>query len=66
MARQLATPDMPAHTPGTTKGEELIQKKGPEPGRRDPNIGRTARDATAINPESHEPIDPRMPQMPPA
>jgi hypothetical protein len=54
---------LPSHTPGTSRGEELIQKKGPEPGRG--NGGRTARDSTSVNAEARKPIDPRMPHMPP-
>jgi len=66
MARQEVTPDLPAHTPGTPKGEERVLREGPEPGRQNPRIQRTARDSTSINPEARTPIDPRMPQMPPA
>jgi len=40
-------------------------RKGREPGREDRRAGRTARDATSINPQRRQPIDPRMPQMPP-
>ncbi len=60
-------PPQPEHVPGTHKGEELVQKKGREPGRIDNNRQgyRTARDSTSVNPESAEPIDPRMPEMPP-
>jgi hypothetical protein len=54
---------MPSHTPGTTRGEEMIMKKGPEPGRETGK--RTARDATGINAKARDPIDPRMPHMPP-
>ena len=54
---------MPSHTPGTTRGEETVIKKGPEPGRETGK--RTARDATSVNPKAHGPIDPRMPHMPP-
>lgn len=57
--------ELPAHTPGTPRGEELVRKLGREPGREDPNRGRTARDATSVNPEARAPIDPRMPDMPP-
>jgi hypothetical protein len=53
----------PAHTRGTTRGEETLFKKGPEPGRETGT--RTARDATSINAKAHDPIDPRMPYMPP-
>ena len=53
---------MPSHTPGTTRGEDAL-RKGAEPGREGGT--RTARDATSINPSAREPIDPRMPHMPP-
>jgi hypothetical protein len=56
---------LPAHTPGAPRGEELVRKYGREGGRQDPRAGRTARDATSINPEAREPIDPRMPHIPP-
>ena len=55
---------MPSHTPGTSRGEEMVTRKGPEPGRE--KGGRTARDSTSVNPSHHGPIDPRMPNMPPA
>ena len=58
--------DISAHTAGTAKGEEWIQKRGREPGRTDPDTGRTARDSTGINAEDRDPIDPRMPNIPPA
>lgn len=57
---------LPAHTHGTPKGEERVQLGGREPGRRDPESARTARDSTSINPDEHGPIDPRMPHIPPA
>jgi len=60
------SPDLPAHTSGTPKGEERVARHGREPGRGDPKTHRTSRDSTSINPEAHGPIDPRMPQMPPA
>jgi hypothetical protein len=66
MARQEVTPDLPAHTPGTPKGEERVRRQGREPGRETPHHGRGARDATGINAKAREPIDPRMPRMPPA
>lgn len=56
-----------SHTPGTPKGEEQTRKQGREPGRDNPmKAFRTARDSTSINPEDMEPIDPRMPYLPPA
>jgi hypothetical protein len=58
--------ELPAHTPGTPRGEELVRKMGREPGRTDPSSARVARDATSINPAARAPIDPRMPHLPPA
>jgi hypothetical protein len=72
MVKQDVSPDAPAHTPGTAKGEEQIKNQGAEPGRFDagdanrPAGGSTARNSTSINPEAKDPIDPRMPNMPPA
>jgi hypothetical protein len=57
---------LPAHTPGTPRGEEIVRKHGREAGRDHPRVGRTARDATSINPAARDPIDPRMPHLPPA
>jgi hypothetical protein len=59
-------PDISSHTPGTPKGEERVRRDGREPGREDTRIGRSARDATSINPAAREPIDRRMPHLPPA
>ncbi len=52
------THDAPASE--TAKGDRE------EAGRDDIDKGRTARDATSINPKKREPIDPAMPNMPPA
>jgi hypothetical protein len=56
--------DITTHVPGTNKGEEWAIKgkyeAGREPGKR------TARYSTSVNPKSKNPIDPRMPHMPPA
>ena len=57
--------ELPSHTPGTPKGEEFVRRHGREPGREDTKKGRAARDATSIDPEGREPIDPRMPHLPP-
>lgn len=54
-----------SHTEGTSRGEEVIMNKGPEPGREGGKT-RTSRDSTSINPKAAGPIDPRMPHMPPA
>ncbi len=63
-----SNPPKPIHVPGTHKGEELVMKRGREPGRGERGVNgyRSARDSTSINPDAHGPIDPRMPQMPPA
>ncbi len=66
MARRDVTPDLPSHTPGTPKGEERVTKEGREPGREHGQPHRTARDSTSINAQARRPIDPRMPEMPPA
>jgi hypothetical protein len=65
MARQEVTPDLPSHTPGTSKGEERVRRVGLEPGRQQRGPHRTARDSTSINAQAREPIDPRMPELPP-
>jgi hypothetical protein len=61
-------PPQPVHIRGTGKGEELVIRRGREPGRKEANQGyhRTSRDSTSINPKLHKPIDPDMPSMPPA
>ncbi len=61
-----ATAELPAHTPGTPKGEERVTRHGREPGRQEKRVARTARDATSINPKAREPIDPAMPHLPPS
>jgi hypothetical protein len=66
MAEREIRPDLPAHTPGTPKGEERVRRHGREPGRENDQLGRTARDSTSINPAARDPIDPRMPHLPPA
>jgi hypothetical protein len=61
-------PPRPVHVQGTSKGEEVVRRRGREPGRsgRNERAYRTARDATSINPQDAAPIDPRSPSMPPA
>lgn len=61
-----STAELPAHTPGAPRGEEMVRRLGREPGRENRRVARTARDATSINPEARAPIDPRMPHLPPA
>jgi hypothetical protein len=55
MAYQDTTGEKPSHTPGTPRGEALGKP-----------VDRYEDDATGINVESRKPIDPRMPNMPPA
>jgi len=65
--------DISSHTKGVSRGEELAQKRGREPGRhhagykgaRRPTGVSTPRDVTGINPDDMWPIDPRMQYMPP-
>ncbi len=64
MGHHTSKSEISSHTAGNRRGEEMLAKKGPEPGRE--HGGRTARDSTSISPKSKQPIDPRMPNMPPA
>lgn len=57
-------PDIDAHTKGAKRGEEWAFEGRKEPGRE--GTGRTARDATGINAKNRRPIDPKMPNLPPA
>jgi hypothetical protein len=56
-------PDTPSHTKGINQGNE---------GKNEKQAGHladgrvTAARSTGINPKAHEPIDPRMPNLPPA
>lgn len=69
-----AKAESPTHEPGTRKGENIKDSDGKEPGRHDegtthadrPAGSSTARDSTAINPDSVEATDPNAPKMPPA
>jgi hypothetical protein len=63
MAKQDVTPDKPSHTPGTHRGEDW-SKHTKEPGREGATA--TARSSTGINAKNAGPIDPRMPNLPPA
>jgi hypothetical protein len=59
-------PPDPVHVPGTTRGEEVVFEKGREPGRGGRKRYRNARDSTGVDAQDREPIDPAMPQIPPA
>ena len=59
----MATHEAPSHTPGTARGE---RRSGRHIGRSAARGSRGLRDATGINPEKRQPIDPSMPILPPA
>lgn len=59
MTHDDTTPESPAHTRGVPKGEELAKPAAERP-------TRMACDATGINVADRKPIDPRMPNLPPA
>jgi hypothetical protein len=69
-----STSHSPSHDWGTGKGEEKSSAEGKEAGRHDHADthadrsagGSMARDATSINAENEDPIDPASPKMPPA
>jgi hypothetical protein len=58
-------PPEPIHQQGMKKGEEYALEHGKEPGRGGRQY-RSARDSTGINASQHGPIDPAMPNIPPA
>lgn len=74
MAQEDKGSDQASHDWGTGKGEEAAASQGKEAGREETGVDekgrptgkRTARDATSIDPEDQEPINPKMPDMPPA
>jgi hypothetical protein len=57
------SPSTPSHTPGVREGNEPGSYEK-EPGML-PNGRVTARRSTGINPQFENPIDPRMPNLPP-
>lgn len=63
MDHNTRTATLPSHTPGTHRGEGWVKNED-EPGREGDTA--TARSSTSINAEKREPIDPRMPFLPPA
>jgi len=56
-------PDLLYHTPGTKRGEAWAYEGRKQAGME--GDGRTARDATGVNADKRQPIDPRMPNLPP-
>jgi hypothetical protein len=59
-------PPQPVHVNGIHKGEEGVWDFGREPGRGGEKYYRDSRDSTGINADDRAPIDPSMPQIPPA
>jgi len=63
--------DSMSHDLGVKKGEEMpgeeegLEETGTDDAGR-PTSTRTARSSTGVNAEGEEPIDPEMPNMPPA
>lgn len=57
-------PDAPAHTPGIRQGNATGNYEK-QPGHL-PDGRATSRRSTGINPGDEDPIDPRMPNLPPA
>ena len=66
MAHLDAKSQISAHTPGTPKGEEHVQVHGREPGRDNAKARPDGPRRDQHQPAAQEPIDPRMPHMPPA
>ena len=57
------TPDMPAHTPGVKQGNSKGNyEKAPG---HNPDGTSTAERSTGVNPKTHNPIDPSMPNLSP-
>ena len=63
-AKQNPKMDKLGHTPGIKQGNSTGNYEAQDGHR--PDGTRTARASTGVNPESHEPIDPRMPNLSPA
>ena len=67
------TPDVSAHTPGVSQGNEPggiaadpgLEETG-EIGAGRPSMKSWARKSTGINPDKRNPIDPNSPNLPPA
>lgn len=57
------SPDMPAHTPGNKSGNSKGNYEK-QPGH-NPDGTSSAQRSTGVNPKSHDPIDPSMPNLSP-
>lgn len=58
------SPDLPSHTPGIQQGNAKGSYEK-MPGH-NPDGSSTAQRSTGINPKTHDPIDPSMPNLSPA
>lgn len=65
MTPQDTTQGSSSQSSGISRGDDR-SKPTSEPRRGLRNKGRTASDATGVNVDQRSPIDPRMPNMPPA
>lgn len=57
------SPDLPSHTEGVRQGN--AEGNYEDQVGWNPDGSRTAASSTGVNPPGHEPIDPRMPNLPP-
>lgn len=57
------TPDLPAHTPGINQGNAKGNYESQSG--HNPDGTSTAERSTGVNPDSHGPIDPSMPNLSP-
>jgi hypothetical protein len=63
LGRREVTPDLPAHTTGINEGNAKGNYER-MPGH-NPDGSSSAARSTGVNPKSHEPIDPSMPNLSP-
>jgi hypothetical protein len=59
-------PQQPRHDPTTAQHGQRADSGEAGRYKTGTTAHRTARDSTSINPKAREPIDPRMPHLPPA
>lgn len=63
LGKQEVTPDLPAHTPGIQQGNARGSYE--KMSGHNPDGTSTAERSTGINPKTHDPIDPSMPNLSP-
>ena len=64
LGNQQVSPDLPSHTPGIAQGNAKGSYE--KMAGHNPDGTSTAARSTGINPKSHGPIDPSMPNLSPA